>query len=688
MDSFTMPAANLGPKSPLPELHGYKNASSVALPGAEAIPEVNWMDKGSENMILPYRMQDEYDRERKPRQFKSAVLENDFLKATFMLEYNARLWSLIHKPSGRELLYANPVFQPGNVAIRNAWITGGVEWNIGIFGHCVLTLSPFFAAEFKSPDGSPGLRVWEYERSRRIGFQIDFWLPNNSQFLMARPRIFNQHSKPIPMYWWSNIAVVETADQRVVAPTEESYRHAYDGKMVVGEWPKVEGVDFSYTTRRESAGDAYFRIPKGQRPWVAAVNGQGKGLIHASTSRLCGRKMWNWGVGRGSRRWQHFLSSPDSPGCIEMQGGLAPTQGIYLPMPAKTTWEWVEAYGMIEADPKIAHGEWRAAYQHVDQRLNAMLPVDALEKQLTATAALADKAPGKMLFKGTGWGALENKRRAKAGEALLPASIPFPDDSMGEDQAPWLELLNTGAFPNRPANQAPGAFMVQPEFHRLLEESVANGKSDHWLGWYHLGVMRWRADDIPGATAAWEKSLQRQRTPWALRNLAVMAENREELALAADLASEAVRMCPNLLQLVINACNICSHADRSADLLKLLELTTPAIRAQGRIRYLEAKAALVLGKHGILKKFFEELPPLTSVREAEMSLTDLWFEYQAQLVAQERGVEVTEALRDEMYETRTPPEQIDFRMHGRRRRKPAAPAAPAAAPAVAAAGRT
>ena len=451
-----MPAANLGPKSPLPELHGYKNASSVALPGAEAIPETDWMDKGSENMILPYRMQDEYDRERKARQFKSAVLENDFLKATFMLEYNARLWSLIHKPSGRELLYANPVFQPGNVSIRNAWITGGVEWNIGVFGHSLFTLSPLFAAEFKSPDGSPGLRVWEYERNRRIAFQIDFWLGNDSQFLMARPRIYNQHSKAIPMYWWSNIAVVETADQRVVAPTEESYRHAYDGKMVVGEWPKVDGVDFSYTTRRESAGDAYFRIPKNQRPWVAAVNGEGKGLIHASTSRLCGRKMWNWGVGRGSRRWQHFLSSPDRPG-MHRDAGRSGRHARHIHSHARQ-----DNLGLARS---LRHDRGRPEdrTRRMEKLPTSMwisgsmpcCPSMRWRKQLTATNTLADKAPGKMLFKGTGWGALENKRRAKAGEALLPASTPFPDDSMDADQTPWLELLNTGTLPNRePAGQS------------------------------------------------------------------------------------------------------------------------------------------------------------------------------------------------------------------------------------------
>jgi Domain of unknown function (DUF5107) len=51
-----------------------------------------------------------------------------------------RLWSLVHKPTGRELLHRNPNFWPANLALRNAWVAGGVEWNLGTIGH-----SPEFA---------------------------------------------------------------------------------------------------------------------------------------------------------------------------------------------------------------------------------------------------------------------------------------------------------------------------------------------------------------------------------------------------------------------------------------------------------------------------------------------------------------------------------------------------------------
>ena len=60
-----------------------------------------------------------------------AVLENEFLRATVALDLGGRLLSLYDRRAGRELLYVNPVVQPANLALRNAWFSGGVEWNIG-----------------------------------------------------------------------------------------------------------------------------------------------------------------------------------------------------------------------------------------------------------------------------------------------------------------------------------------------------------------------------------------------------------------------------------------------------------------------------------------------------------------------------------------------------------------------------
>jgi len=79
--------------------------------------------------ILPYRMQDRYGRARAPMVLKTAVLENEHLAATFYVDYGGRLTSLYDKDKKRELVYNNAVFQPGNLAIRDAWLSTGIEFN-------------------------------------------------------------------------------------------------------------------------------------------------------------------------------------------------------------------------------------------------------------------------------------------------------------------------------------------------------------------------------------------------------------------------------------------------------------------------------------------------------------------------------------------------------------------------------
>src|SRR5438552_552926 len=104
LEPFVLPAANLGGENPLAPLRPYETASAAGVPINRNTDE-RYPDWGEEASILPYRLQDQYDRARRPRAFKAAVLENEFLRATFVLELGGRLWSLIHKPTNCELLF-------------------------------------------------------------------------------------------------------------------------------------------------------------------------------------------------------------------------------------------------------------------------------------------------------------------------------------------------------------------------------------------------------------------------------------------------------------------------------------------------------------------------------------------------------------------------------------------------------
>ena len=152
------------------------------------------------------------------------------------------------------------------------------------------------------------------------------------------------------MYWWTNIAVDEAPDLRVIAPAESVLHNAPDA-IDLSPLPLVAGEDITYSVNNRRSCEYFFRIPDGCRRWVAGLDGAGRGLVHTSTDRLRGRKMFCWGTLPGSRRWQEFLAGRGHA-YVELQGGLARTQLESLPMPARTEWAWTEAFGLLEADPR------------------------------------------------------------------------------------------------------------------------------------------------------------------------------------------------------------------------------------------------------------------------------------------------------------------------------------------------
>jgi hypothetical protein len=160
-----MRSGALGPVDPLPplsdsaDLHRFDDDSL----GAEFDDELRFgLRYGRTAMVLPYLLQDGYTRELGEARHPVAVLEDDRMRAEFLLGLGGRLWSLADKRTGRELLHSNPVFRPANLALRNAWFAGGVEWNLGTTGHWPLTCSPLHAVRVRRADGSEALRMYEY----------------------------------------------------------------------------------------------------------------------------------------------------------------------------------------------------------------------------------------------------------------------------------------------------------------------------------------------------------------------------------------------------------------------------------------------------------------------------------------------------------------------------------------------
>lgn len=664
IENWVMPAANLGSENPLPIMQpSYDSERPTGFPNISDAMAAN-MARGRLENYLPYTIQDGYNREYQDRAFKVAVLENEILRATFLLEMGGRLWSIIHKASGRELLDVNSVFQPANLAMRNAWFAGGVEWNIGAIAHSPFTCVPIFAAKVEAPDGMPILRLYEWERIRQVAFQIDAYLPPDSPILFLRMRIINSHEHDIPMYWWSNIAVPEKEDIRVLVPANSAYRFTTerDGLDLV-PIPIIDGNDVTYPTRSTHTVDYFFDLPQSERPWITALDGDGKGLIQFSSDNLIGRKLFIWGQNAGGKNWQEFLSEPGHA-YLEIQAGLAKTQLEHLLMPAKTDWSWLEGYGLMEADSDTVHGEnWGQATQEVENKLEGLISLLDFKAQYELSAAWIDTPPSEILHRGTGWGTLETIRRKHNNEApFCSSALPFDDQALTEAQKPWIELLEQGKFLQFALDAIPQAYIVSEAWRKLLEKALAENPDSGWMAWMHMGVMRYAVGERDGARQAWEQSNKQSENAYALRNLAILAQQDSHDDESANLYMRAYRLNPSLFPLLVETAMALLAANRPQEWLDLLEQLAKDVQQIGRIRLLEGEAALAVGDFERVQKVFDDEIIVVDLREGERSLSQLWLAYHTKRLAHEEGSPIDDKLQERVKQEFPIPATFDFRM--------------------------
>ncbi|MFC0624497.1 DUF5107 domain-containing protein [Kribbella deserti] len=610
-DDLVLPVAALGPENPLPplrnpqELHDVENLDELPAELREN------MQYGRLHSVLPCLDQDGYGRNRVEESLPALVLENDYLRATILPGLGGRLYSLVDKTFDQELLYRNPVLQPANLALRNAWFAGGVEWNLGSTGHWTGTCSPMHAAQVEGPDGTPMLRLWEWERSRGLVVQIDFWLPRESDLLYVGVRVQNPSDLAVPIYWWSNIAVEQAPGTRVLAPANQAWRFGYGSRLDLVDVPEYLGVDLSYPMNHQQAVDFFFEVPPEQRPWIASLDAAGTGLVQVSTERLRGRKLFVWGEGQGGHRWQEWLApGKGGHGYAEIQAGLARTQMEHLPLPARTSWSWLEAYGRLEADPTVVHGEdWSAATAGVDAVCELRLSATDLAERYDRWLATADTSPKEALAVGSGWGALEI---ARTGWEVSPGT-PFAEDSQTERERAWLPLLQ-GQLPATDPLEPPDGTLVA--WASQLEQAA-----DNWLVWYHRGVARWYAGSQAEAVDAWQKSLELAESPWALRNLAVayLSEGRTDDAITAYL--RAAELAPENRPLAIEILDVLGTTEQASAFLNAL---SGEIRQDPRVRLAEARLRLARGDAQGAESLLAEGIELPGLREGANQLAELW----------------------------------------------------------------
>ena len=90
----------------------------------------------------PYFRFDAYESVGKQKEWKTVVMENDWISVTVFPEVGGKVWGAIDKTRGLEFVYYNHVVKFRDIAMRGAWTSGGIEFNFGIIGHIPSTATP------------------------------------------------------------------------------------------------------------------------------------------------------------------------------------------------------------------------------------------------------------------------------------------------------------------------------------------------------------------------------------------------------------------------------------------------------------------------------------------------------------------------------------------------------------------
>ncbi len=300
--------------------------------------------KGS--IVYPYTMQDDLSRTKADRTYKALFLENEFLKVTCLPELGGRLHSVFDKTEGKEMFHLNDVIKPGMIAMRGAWISGGVEWNTGPHGHTVTILSPVDALIGRGPDGSAYLEINNLEKSLRTQWTVRVTLHPGKAYLDERIRIFNPVDAMSPYYFWNCTAFPNRPGTRFIYPMTLGTDHA---GVKFFAWPIHEGKDLTWLKNYETSSSV-FSVNCVFDFFGAYDVDADRGIVQtADHHELSGKKAWTWGTWDFGLVSQQNITDNDGP-YIEVQSGPLPTQSDYgMLMPRQAvSWQeyWYPVHGL------------------------------------------------------------------------------------------------------------------------------------------------------------------------------------------------------------------------------------------------------------------------------------------------------------------------------------------------------
>ncbi|HEV9036075.1 MAG TPA: DUF5107 domain-containing protein [Puia sp.] len=282
------------------------------------------------NGVYPYVSYCETSNRPALKKYHFIVLQNDDIKITVCPDLGGKIFSMIHKPSGKEVLYVPGIIRQTRILPRFYFVAGGIEVSFPI-SHTPVQNEKLLYRIDRTPDR---IYVTCGERELRFGMQwsVEYSLGMNDPFLTERVVFRNPGSLAYPWMSWSNAAIPAAPDTRFDFPKGRVLSHASTVDTI--DWEK-QGPR-TQSDIKEMTG--YFWESKDVNAFGAFTKTLGIGLYHIADAHITGGiKLWSYGVGEDSA-WS-VLSTASHQTYLELQGGPLSDQSVKAELqPKETKW--------------------------------------------------------------------------------------------------------------------------------------------------------------------------------------------------------------------------------------------------------------------------------------------------------------------------------------------------------------
>ena len=311
------------------------------------------------NIAVYYFNRADYDavpHEPTPVDYTGIVLENPYLRLTFLPELGGRLYSAVVKSTGQEIFYHNPVVKPSRYGVlqpyeANWWLaTGGMDWAYPTQEHGYRFGIPW-NYEVAQSETEATITLSDTD-SDRVGLTVQVTLPADKATFNVAPTLINNTTETVPVQVWINAALtlgastMSTSTQFIVPTTTITvHSRGEAGWKIPGEhetapWPQVGETDLrDYNQWANYLG---FFVPNQAAPFFGAYNPDTDlGVVRLSSGVPGSNKLFAFGQDFPDRSY-----TDDNSQYFEIWGGA--NAGFWakddIPIPAGETLGWQDTW--------------------------------------------------------------------------------------------------------------------------------------------------------------------------------------------------------------------------------------------------------------------------------------------------------------------------------------------------------